>query len=189
MDHRGHGREDGRDEGRENAAEGNAHGEDEAEDAFGAVDRKEDREQQDDVEHVLRHGGDVVREGDREEGAEEERSGKPCDHADGRPRSFPTLLNADPPLDSAGEEPRHPRQEKKAPPVGDGRQVGPMQEVVADDTAMQVLPEEISEVGECHQCCGGESESLTFVFRHDHDVFGMLPDEFRAGTASIRYCP
>jgi hypothetical protein len=40
--------------------------------------------------------------------------------------------------------------------------------VVGDDTAMQVLSEEISEVGERHQGGGGESESLTFVLRYDH---------------------
>src|SRR5258708_31084925 len=90
MDHRGSSGKDGRDEGREDAAEGNAHGEDEAEDTFGAVDRQEDRKQQDDVENVLRHGGNVVREGDREEGAEEGRNGEASDHARGQPRGFPT---------------------------------------------------------------------------------------------------
>src|SRR5882672_119483 len=109
----------------------------------------------------------MVGKGDREQNAEKQRANEPGDYTHRKHVSRLAPVEGYSPLDTADEEPSQRRKKKCAPPVGNGRHIRTMQDVMADYAAMEMLPREMCQFGKHHQSGEEQAQLRTSLFAHN----------------------
>ncbi len=75
-------------------------------------------------------------------------------------------MQSNSPLDTAGEKPSQHRKQKCAPPVGDCRHIGTIQEVMAYYATIEMFPREMGQFCKHHQCGEVKAQSRKLLFAH-----------------------